>query len=89
MKPWNGRPISARQRGTFTYGALAVNATSSGTVTFAVPFGAAPDVSVVPSTSRVNLAIENVTATGFTWHAANWSPAAVGAGFTARWHASL
>jgi len=89
MKKWDGRPIPTPRRGTITYGALAVNAVTTGSVTFASPFGAVPEVTVTVTSSRVIVAIHDVTTTGFNWTAANWSPAVVGSGYTARWSASL
>lgn len=90
MKKWDGRPITTPRRGTFTYGALAANATATGTVTFPTAYGATPDVTIVPSSSRVTIGITSITPAGFTWSASNWSPAAVHPDQTAaRWSASL
>lgn len=89
MKPFDGRPPSIRQRGTLTYGLLAAGGTANGTVTFAAPFQGVPDISIHATSSRVNIAVNTVSATGFTWSAANWSPSAVISGQDfARWVAS-
>lgn len=89
MKRFDGRPANARQRGLITYGLLAAGGTTNGTVTFTTPFLGAPDVSINVTSSRVNIAVNTVTATGFTWSAANWSPSAVITGQDfARWVAT-
>ncbi|MGH3478404.1 MAG: hypothetical protein ACRDQD_16390 [Nocardioidaceae bacterium] len=90
MKRWDGRAITTPRRGTITYGALAANASATGTVNFPTAYGATPDVTIIPSSSRVTIGITSITPSGFTWSASNWSPAAVHPDQTAaRWSASL
>lgn len=90
MKPFDGRPATTRRRGTVTYGALAANATATGSVSFPTAFGATPDIAITPTSSRVTIAVTSVTTSGFSWSASNWSPAAVHPDqVTARWFASL
>lgn len=87
-RKWDGRPATTKRRGVVTYGNLANGATASGTVTFPAPFGAAPDVTITPVSSRVNAAIITVTPDGFEWVVSNWSGGSVGTFVTARWVAT-
>lgn len=61
--------------------AVAVNAKISGTITFPTgpggqaPFTVPPIVHMTGENGRFNLSANNITTTGFTWNADNWSPA--------------
>lgn len=62
--------------------AVAVNAKTSGNVAFPTgpggqaPFTVPPIIQLTGENGRFSLSANNVTTTGFTWNADNWSPAA-------------
>lgn len=76
------------QRGREPVAALAAGASANIPVTFPVPFKVAPTVTVTSESSRLTVAANLITTTGFNLGVSNWSPGALPGATFAQWTAS-
>jgi hypothetical protein len=87
MTAAEGSAARQEQFGTVNLNAAANGGAASANIVFAPPFAAAPHIDLSSSNARLTLAATNITNTGFTFGANNWTTA-TGGSVPVYWHAS-